>query len=144
MRLNVVFLEGLQPQNVLIMFLFSIKHSYLLTAKITQDVNNSLWFLHGMIMASTRLVQYVYVTSLFCKQNLQEISIIVILIFCLNSLTECPKLALIYYQFWVSLLLKRLFLLKKFILKLITNLFKAWFSTWKKKLLIVTSCRCPD
>ena len=141
MRLNVVFLEGLQPQNVLIMFLFSIKHSYLLTAKITQDVNNSLWFLHGMIMASTRLVQYVYV---FCKQNLQEISIIVILIFCLNSLTEYPKLALIYYQFWVSLLLKRLFLLKKFILKLITNLFKAWFSTWKKKLLIVTSCRCPD
>ena len=141
MRLNVVFLEGLQPQNVLIMFLFPIKHSYLLTAKITQDVNNSLWFLHGMIMASTRLVQYVYV---FCKQNLQEISIIVILIFCLNSLTECPKLALIYYQFWVSLLLKRLFLLKKFILKLITNLFKAWFSTWKKKLLIVTSCRCPD
>ena len=141
MRLNVVFLEGLQPQNVLIMFLFPIKHSYLLTAKITQDVNNSLWFLHGMIMASTRLVQYVYV---FCKQNLQEISIIVILIFCLNSLTEYPKLALIYYQFWVSLLLKRLFLLKKFILKLITNLFKAWFSTWKKKLLIVTSCRCPD
>ena len=141
MRLNVVFLEGLQPQNVLIMFLFPIKHSYLLTAKITQDVNNSLWFLHGMIMASTRLVQYVYV---FCKQNLQEISIIVILIFCLNSLTECPKLALIYYQFWVSLLLKRLFLLKKFILKLITNLFKAWFSTWKKKLLVVISCRCLD
>ena len=39
MRLNVVFLEGLQAQNVLIMFLFSMKHSYLLTAKTTQDVN---------------------------------------------------------------------------------------------------------
>ena len=38
MRLNVVFLEGLQAQNVLIMFLFSMKHSYLLTAKTTQDV----------------------------------------------------------------------------------------------------------
>ena len=36
--LNVAFLEGLQPQNVLIMFLFSMKHSYLLTAKTTQDV----------------------------------------------------------------------------------------------------------
>ena len=34
------FLEGLQSQNVLNMFLFSMKHSYLLTAKITQGVNN--------------------------------------------------------------------------------------------------------
>ena len=28
-----MFFEGLQPQNVLIMFLFSMKHSYLLTAE---------------------------------------------------------------------------------------------------------------
>ena len=28
------FFEGLQPQNVLIKFLFSMKHSYLLTAKL--------------------------------------------------------------------------------------------------------------
>ena len=42
------FLEGLQPQNILNMFLFSMKHSYLLTAKTTQDVNNSFWLLHGM------------------------------------------------------------------------------------------------
>ena len=42
------FLEGLQLQNVLVMLLFSMKHSYLLTAKTTQDVNNSLWFLHGL------------------------------------------------------------------------------------------------
>ena len=48
MRLNVVFLEGLQQQNVLIMFLFSIKHSHFLTAKTTQDVNNFIRFLHGM------------------------------------------------------------------------------------------------
>ena len=41
-------LEGLQPQNVLIMFLLSMKHSYLLTAKTTQDVNNSFWLIHGM------------------------------------------------------------------------------------------------
>ena len=39
--LNVRFYEGLQLQNV-IMFLFSIKHSYLLTVKTTPDVNNYL------------------------------------------------------------------------------------------------------
>ena len=37
-RLNMVFLESLQPQNVLIMFLFTIKHSYLLTANTPPDV----------------------------------------------------------------------------------------------------------
>ena len=42
------FLEGLQPLNVLIMFVFSMKHSYLLTAKTTQNVYNFYWFLHGM------------------------------------------------------------------------------------------------
>ena len=42
------FLEGLQPQNILNMFLFSMKHSYLLTAKTTQDVNNFFWFLNEM------------------------------------------------------------------------------------------------
>ena len=41
MRL-LVFFEALQPQTVLIMFLFSMKHSYLLKAKITHEVNNSL------------------------------------------------------------------------------------------------------
>ena len=45
MSLSVVFCEGLQLQNV--MFLFSIKHQYLLTAKTT-DANNSLSFLHGV------------------------------------------------------------------------------------------------
>ena len=34
-----VFLDDLQPQNVFIMFLFSMKHSYLLTAKTIEDVN---------------------------------------------------------------------------------------------------------
>ena len=42
MRLD-VFFEGLHPQNVLhIVFLFSMKHLQLLTAKTTPDVNNSL------------------------------------------------------------------------------------------------------
>ena len=41
MRFNVVF-EDLQPQNVLIMFLFSMKHSYVLMVKITPGVNNFL------------------------------------------------------------------------------------------------------
>ena len=35
------FFEGLQPQNNLVMFLYSMKHSYLLTAKITPDINKS-------------------------------------------------------------------------------------------------------
>ena len=35
-RPNVLFFEGFQPQNVLI-FLFFVKYSYLLTAKITPD-----------------------------------------------------------------------------------------------------------
>ena len=65
-------------------------------------------------------------------------------LFELPNQTKYPKLALIYYQVSASLLLKKLFLLKTFIAKLITNLFKACFSTWKKKLLIVISCRCLD
>ena len=35
-----LFFQGFQPQNVLIL-LFSTKHSYVLTVKITSDVNNS-------------------------------------------------------------------------------------------------------
>ena len=42
-----LFSEGLQAQNFLIMFLFSMKNSYLFMAKSTPDINNSLWFLHG-------------------------------------------------------------------------------------------------
>ena len=37
------FLEGLQLQNE-----FFMKHSYLLTPKITFNVDNSLWFLHAV------------------------------------------------------------------------------------------------
>ena len=45
MRFSVVFFqEGLQPQNVLIIFLFSMIHSYLLIAKTTSDVNDALIF----------------------------------------------------------------------------------------------------
>ena len=47
MKFNVVF-EGLQLQYVFIMFLLSMKHSYLLMLKISPGVNNSFWFLHGM------------------------------------------------------------------------------------------------
>ena len=32
--------DGFQPRNVLILFLFSMKQSDLLTAKITSDINN--------------------------------------------------------------------------------------------------------
>ena len=37
-----LFIQGFHPQNVLILFLFSLKYSYLLTAKITYDINDSL------------------------------------------------------------------------------------------------------
>ena len=47
MRLNVLFFWScLQPQNVFITFLFSMKYLYLASSKTTPDVNNSLWFLH--------------------------------------------------------------------------------------------------
>ena len=76
-------LATVQQQNV-VMFLFSMRHSYLLTAKNTPDVNNSLIFtwceratvgksLHirsnfwCLIMASTKLIQFEYATSFFCK-----------------------------------------------------------------------------
>ena len=42
MRLSVLFCEGFQFQNVLVMFLFFMKNVYLLTAKITLDVYNCL------------------------------------------------------------------------------------------------------
>ena len=44
MKLSVFFLffEGLQSQNLIIMFLFSMKYLYLLTTKTTPGVNNSL------------------------------------------------------------------------------------------------------
>ena len=38
MRLDVLFFEGLKPQNFFIVLLFSMKLSYLLTAKINPDV----------------------------------------------------------------------------------------------------------
>ena len=48
MRLSVVFLRFTAPANVLITFLFYMKHSHLLTGKTIQEVNNFLRFLHGM------------------------------------------------------------------------------------------------
>ena len=36
-----LFFEGFQSQNVVILFLFFIKHFYRLGVKITPDVNNS-------------------------------------------------------------------------------------------------------
>ena len=35
-----LFFESFQSQNVFILFLFSLKHSYLLVAKITLDIND--------------------------------------------------------------------------------------------------------
>ena len=37
-----LFFEAFQPQNVVILFLFSLKHSYLLTMKIIPDLSNYL------------------------------------------------------------------------------------------------------
>ena len=68
-------------------------------------------------MASTKLIQlYIHVILLQVKftRNINHCY----LIFCLNSLTECPSFALTRYQVSASLLLKKLLLLKKFIAKL--------------------------
>ena len=43
MRLN-VFFQAFQTQSVLIVFLLSMKNSYLLTTENTLDVNNFLYF----------------------------------------------------------------------------------------------------
>ena len=78
MLLLLLFLESLQPQNVL-MFLFFVKHLHLLTVNTRPDVNNSListWYERATIDNSlrvrrtsslTKLMHYVYVTSFFCK-----------------------------------------------------------------------------
>ena len=134
-----LFLEGLQLQNVLIMFLFSMKHSYLATAKTTQDVNNSLSFLHGikeillailcmseanfgvsiwpqLSWCSMYMSRHYFVSRICEKYQSSLFSFSV-----WTALTQCTKLAIIYYQVSASLLLERMFLLKKFISKLITN-----------------------
>ena len=72
MKLNVLFFVGLQQQNVLIIFLFCMKHLYLLKVKITPDANSFLQFLKAvpelgdslhvrsnfwyLIMTSTKLI----------------------------------------------------------------------------------------
>ena len=156
MRLNVV-LEDLQPQNVM-MFLFPMKHLWLrLTVKITPGVNNSdLYMVWNcccrqfsacsfwcLIIATTKLMQYVDITLFFRKWNLQEISTIAI-----NFLFELPNHMSLIGSYSASLLIKILYLLRKCAAKFvkcntsnnklikyntsITNLFKAWFSTCKK------------
>ena len=104
MRFNVEFLECLQAQNVF-MFLFSVKHSYILTAHTPPDVI-ILWFSHGMkellqailcMLEATKLMHMYMSRHSFVSNFLQEISVITILI---------------YYRISAPSLLKRLFLLK--------------------------------
>ena len=47
-RIETVKMRLNDPKNVLIMFLFPLKHSYVLMVKITPGVNNLISFLHGM------------------------------------------------------------------------------------------------
>ena len=72
MKLDALFFEGLQFQNIFSTFFFSMKHLQLETPKIYPCVNNYLWFLHVLqglgdplhvrcyswylIMASTKLI----------------------------------------------------------------------------------------
>ena len=52
-----LFFEGFQPQNSLILLLFSMKHSYRLMAKVTPDVNNTFWLgILGIKTISTLLL----------------------------------------------------------------------------------------
>ena len=52
------FLKGFQPQNFFILSLISMKHFYLITAKITPNVIYSLLFLELMEYFNTILEEY--------------------------------------------------------------------------------------
>ena len=52
--------EGLQPQNVLIMFVFSTRSDYLLMVKISLDVFNCLQFLYAVQELGDSLHDVVY------------------------------------------------------------------------------------
>ena len=52
------FLKGFQPQNFFILSLISMKHFYLITAKITLNVIYSLLFLELMEYFNTILEEY--------------------------------------------------------------------------------------
>ena len=52
------FLKGFQPQNFFMLTLISMKHFYLITAKITPNVIYSLLFLELMEYFNTILEEY--------------------------------------------------------------------------------------
>lgn len=133
------FLEGLQLQNE-----FFMKHSYLLTPKITFNVDNSLWFLHAvqdlgdslyvrrnclcLITASTKLMQYLHVKSFFCswvfKTNINHRYSNFL---CFNfPASKCSSFAFVFYHFQPE----KVVLLRKCETELI-QFFKAWFSRCK-------------
>ena len=129
--------ECLQSQNILIMFLFSVKHAYLLTTEITPVINHSPKFFFSMIICILDLPFGVWLwpqlnwcsmlSHSFVSKFLQEISIIVILIFCLNfPSSKYPSFALIYYQFSASVMKKCMTELMKSINT--TKSYKVWFS----------------
>ena len=145
MRINIVFLEGLQPQNSFIMFLFSTKHPYLLTRKTTQDIDNSFWFLHGikellqaiLCMSEATFGVWLWPQLSWCSMYMSRHYFVIKIyniIHCYSNflLFELPNGMSLIGSYLLpslawSLLLKRFFLLKKFIANLITNLFKASF-----------------
>ena len=100
-RLNAFFFEGLQPQNVpLIVFLFSKKYSYLLVAKITPDVNNSLYFymveratignsLHVKQKCSLNWIDVVCI----CHAILLEVNFTRNINFCVRNINFCVWIA---------------------------------------------------
>ena len=100
------FFKGLQPQNVFIVFVFSMERSYLLTTKITADiyflcflkavqklgeslhVRRNFWYL---VMSSTKLIHR-YFNFLFEFPSLNIV--LNLLIYCYNLVT-LEKLGLI-------------------------------------------------
>ena len=134
-----LFFEGFQFQNVLILFLFSVKHSYLLTAKIALDVNPPLPNIEYRIqnitnttlekckviypiehpIASQKIALTVFRSS-FCKyifkRNINHY---------LKSDSHLPKKKCFFSLFLVSFLfiLKALFFLK--ILKFLSRVFRS-------------------
>ena len=72
LRINVFIFEGFQPQNGLIFFLFSMKHSYLLTTKITPYFNT---YIVRCIMLYTPIME---ISDYITKDDFDEIQVILL------------------------------------------------------------------
>ena len=103
--------EDLLPQNVLVMFLFSMKHSYLLTENITPGVLTFfvVWLWPQLSWCSMYILRYSFVSEIYKKYKgiFRNISRRY-----LNFLFELPNQMFLIGFYSVSLLTKILFFKK--------------------------------